>query len=129
MHILMSTLLASALAIGSVAIGAQPADAAWTKGWFHFGGGASTMTRSFNDGSPRRTPTVLFLQKKAGPRKCRAQVIMRSGGYVWKSQYIYKYTRNLARAYAGTVLWPSPTRRTTVTVKTNGRCIFRVNVK
>lgn len=129
MRIFITALLASTLAVGSIAIGAKPADAAWTNGWFNFGGGASSMTRTFNDGSPARTPVVLYLQKKPGPRKCRSQVSMRSGGYIWKSQYVYKYTRNLARAYAGTVVWPSPARRTTVTVKTNGRCVFRVHVK
>ena len=129
MRIIISALLASAMAFASVGIGAQPAEAAWVDGWFTFGGRATTMTRTFRDGSPAHTPVVLYLQKKAGGQKCRAQVIVKSGGYVWKSRYVYKYTRNRTNAYSALINWPNRVKRTTVTVKTNGRCIYRVYVK
>jgi len=129
MRIIISALLASAMAFASVGISAQPAEAGWVDGWFTFGGRATTMTRTFRDGSPARTPIILALQKKAGGQKCRARVIIKSGGYVAKSPYLYKYTRNRTNAYSSVVNWPNRVKRTTVTVKTNGRCIYRVYAK
>ncbi len=54
---------------------------------------------------------------------------MRKGGYIWKSRYIYKYSRIQARGYYGTIRWPNRVKRTTVTVKTNGRCIYKVGAR
>ena len=129
MRIIISALLASAMAFASVGISAQPAEAGWVDGWFTFAGRTATMTRTFRDGSPARTPIILLLKKKAGGQKCRAQVIVKSGGYIWKSGYLYKYTRNRTNAYSGAINWPNRVKRTTITVKTNGRCIYRVYAK
>lgn len=129
MRIIVAALLAGALAISSVAISPRPTEAAWTDGWFNFGGSATSMTRTFNDGSPASTPLVLYLQKKAGSQKCRAQVTVISGGYYFQSQWVAKYTRTRTRGYSTVIDWPNRTRSTTVTVKTNGRCIFWVYAK
>jgi len=128
-RIIASALLASAIAFASVGISAQPAEAGWVSGWFTFGGRATTMTRTFWDGSPARTPVVLFLQKKAGGRKCRAQLIVRSGNYISRSRIVSKYTRTRTRAYASVIHWPNWVHRTTVMVKTNGRCVWRAYAK
>jgi hypothetical protein len=129
MRMIVAALLASVMAITSVGASAAPVEAGWNNGWFNFGGTAKSMTRTFWDGSPARTPVVLYLQKKAGWRKCRAKVIIKSGGYVSTSRWIYKYSRTRSRGYYDVINWPNRARRTTVTVKTNGRCIFWVNAK
>lgn len=117
MKLIISALTASAILIGTV--GTQDTSAARRDGWWYFDG-AATKTRSFNDGSGRRTPVVLYLQKRTGNKVCRAQVTVKSGGYVWQSKTLYKYTRNQTRGFAGTIDWPNSARRTTITVKTNG---------
>ena len=129
MRTILATLLAAAMALGSVAVDARPTEAAWVDGWFTFGGNTATQSRTFTDGSPARTPVALYLQKKAGSQKCRAQVVVTKGGYVWRSQYIYKYTRTESRGYAGIIDWPDGSKEATVTVKTNGRCIYQVFAK
>lgn len=124
MRIIISALIASVIVIGTIAT--APASAGRVDGWFTFSGTA-TKTRTFNDGSARRTSLILYLQKKANAHgKCRAQITVRSGGYVWRSKPIYKYTRHRTRGYVGVIGWPNRARRTSVTVKTNGRCAYRI---
>ena len=95
-------------------------------GWYTFAGG-STTTRSFGDRTPAKTSIVLYLQKKAGAsRKCRAQVVASSGGHVWRSEPVYKYTRTQTRGYVGVISWSNRLATKAVTVKTNGYCLFRV---
>jgi hypothetical protein len=125
----VAAVLAAALAITTAAVSPHPTEAAWTDGWFTFGGSATSMTRTFSDGSPASTPVVLYLQKKAGSQKCRAQVTVTSGGYYFQSQWIAKYTRTRARGYSTVIDWPQRVRQTSVTVKTNGRCIFGIYAK
>ncbi len=129
MRLIAAALLGSTLAITSVGLGAQPAEAGWNNGVFSFGGRTAAVTRTFQDPSPARTPIVLMLQKKAGGPNCRAQVTVTSGGYIFRSQWIYKHTRNQTRAYGTVINWPNRVKRTTVTVRTNGHCIFGVGAK
>lgn len=119
-------LLAGALTIASVGAFVQPAEAGWQDGWYIFTGTTASKTRTFYERTPARTKLVVALQKKAGAQKCRAQVIVKKGGRIWRSQYLYKYSRTKSNAYYGVINWPNTVRRTTVTVKTNGRCIYGV---
>ncbi len=129
MRLFVTVLLASALSVASVGATVQPAAAGWEDGWFSFPGSTSSKSRTFYERSPGATTVVLAIQKKAGRERCRAQVIVKKGGYVWKSRYIYKYTRTQARGYYGTISWPNRVTRTTVTVKTNGHCIYKVGAR
>jgi len=126
---LATALLGSTLALTSVGLSAQSADAGWNGGVFSFGGRAATMTRTFRDPSPAKTPVALVLQKKTGGYNCRAQVTVTSGGYIFRSRWVYKHTRNRSRAYGTVIRWPNRVQTTTITVKTNGHCIYRVGAK
>jgi hypothetical protein len=126
MRLFVTALLASALAIATVGVTVQPAEAGWQDGWYMFSGKTATKTRTFYERTPAKTKLVVALQKKAGAQKCRAQVIVKKGGRVWRSQYLYKYSRTRTNAYYGVIYWPNSYKRTTVTVKTNGRCIYAV---
>ena len=106
------------------------AQAGWTDdGWFQFGGRAKMMTRSFVDRSPDKTQVKLFLQKKPGKAKCRAQIIATKGRETARSPWISKHARTHTRIFSGHADWSVDTKRTTVTVRTNGRCIWRIYAK
>ena len=97
-HIIVA-LLAGALAIASVGATVQSAEAGWQDGWYMFTGKTASKTRTFYERTPARTKLVVALQKKAGAQKCRARVIVKKGGYVWRSQYLYKYSRTKSNAF------------------------------
>jgi hypothetical protein len=125
MRMVSSALLAGVLALTSVGLAAAPTEAGWVDGWYTFAGTA-TQTRSFVDRTPAKTSLIVVLQKKAGGQVCRATVTVTSGGSVWRSQPIYKYTRTETRGYVGAIAWPNTVATKTMTVRTNGYCLFRV---
>lgn len=128
MRMAVSMLLAGLLASASIGLTAASAEAAWVDGWYTFAGN-STQTRSFSDPTPAKTSLALMLQKKAGGQVCRATVTVTSGGAIWRSRPVYKYTRTETRGYAGVIAWPSSVSTKTVTVRTNGYCLFRLFAK
>ncbi len=127
MGMVIATVLATILA-ASVPAAPAPSAAGWVDGWYTFAGGATT-TRSFRDRTPAKTSVVLFLQKKTGPRYCRAQVTARSGGATVRYEPVYKYTRSSSRAFGAVISWPTGAPTKTITVSTNGHCLFRLYAK
>jgi hypothetical protein len=127
MGMVIAVVLATILA-ASVPAASSSAPTGWVDGWYTFAGGTTT-TRSFSDRTPARTSVVLFLQKKAGPRYCRAQVTARSGGATVRYLPVYKYTRSSSRAFGAAISWPTAAATKTITVSTNGHCFFRIYAK
>jgi hypothetical protein len=126
MRPIIVTVLAITLAFAGASLAPSSVEAGWVDGWYTFAG-TSTTSRSFSDRTPGKTALVLYLQKKAGSTvKCRAQVIVRSGGDSWRSRPVYKYTRVQTRGYVGVIDWSNSVVTKTLTVRTNGSCLFRV---
>lgn len=91
-----------------------------------------TATFTLRDRSPAAGVAYVFLQKKAGPRKCRVnKVIFNRAGQRFYLGPFEKWARTRSRAGA----WSFPNNRRRrdatiqVTVRTNGRCIVGVSVK
>jgi len=120
---------ALALAFTSIGLSATPAEAAkWVEGWYTFYGN-KTMTQTFNERSAAKTRVVIKLQKKQGKQVCRARVIVRKGGAISSSQHFYKYSRKKWAWWGSIIEWPNRAKKTTVTVKTNGNCQYRIWLK
>jgi hypothetical protein len=91
-----------------------------------------TATFTLRDRTPRAGVAQVFLQKKAGPRKCRVnKVIFNRAGQQYYVGPFEKWARTRSRA--GAWAFPNNYRRRDatiqVTVRTNGRCIVGVGVK
>lgn len=124
-RMLIATFAAFALAFTSIGMAATPAEAGVVDGWYTFYG-KDTKTRSFTDNSPARTRMIIKLQKQSGAGFCRAQIVVKKGGAISRSQNIYKYSRNHWAWYSNTIEWPNRTKKTTITIKTNGNCQYRI---
>ena len=128
MRIIVAALLASAIAVTT--IGSQPTQAVKVDGWNMWTSRSSTFTRTYTDGSPRRSVVALDVQKKPGTSRCRAVVaVTRSGWTVSSFKPIYKYVTNYTRRTYLTTDWVGSSQqpaKVTVTVRTNGNCIYRV---
>lgn len=121
-------LLVSAIAITTV--GSQPTEAVETSGWYMWTSRSSSFARSYTDRSPRRSVVALDVQKKAGTSRCRAVVtVTRRGFTASRFRPIYKYVTNYTRRKFLVTTWVGSSRqpaRVTVSVRTNGNCIYRV---
>lgn len=130
----MTKLIAAVLAaIIAVPLMAGSADAYVRKG----DGGTTVITTNRNtnvtlrDRTPQAGTALVFLQKKAGPRKCRVnKVIFTRAGRKFYVGPFEKWARTYARA--GAWRFPNNGRRDRaiqVTIRTNGRCVVGVVIK
>lgn len=126
-HLIIATLTALAIAFVSVGAAATPAEAGWVEGWYTFYGTA-TKTRTIHERSPLKTRFVLKLQqKRAATTECRARVIVVKGPWLGRSEVFVKPSRGAWDWHAGYWDWEGDrTRKTTVKVKTNGNCQYRI---
>lgn len=128
MRIIVVALISSAIAITTV--GSQPTEAVKVDGWNMWTSRSSGFTRTYRDGSPRRSVVALDLQKKAGTSKCRAVVTVSRARYtVSRFRPVYKYVTNYTRRKYLVTDWLGSSKRPakiTVRVRTNGNCVYRV---
>lgn len=128
-RMVIPVIAALALAVSTTGLSATPATAAkWVDGWYTFYG-TRTMTQAFSERTPAKSRVVIKLQKKRGTQMCRAQIVVRKGGAVSKSQQLYKFSRQQWAWYGTDIEWPNRARKTTVSVRTNGDCQYRIWVK
>ena len=118
------------LALASIGVSAEPAEAGWVEGWYTFYGKA-TKTKTFHERSPLKTKFVLKLQKKRGaPAACQARVIVDKGRWIGRTEWYVKKDRGAWDWHAGYWDWEGDkTKRTTVKVRTNGNCQYRIWLK
>lgn len=128
MHKPLIAALAAVVLLGAFAM---PTEAATNRyrsdGWHVFTTNQRTASTTLIDRTPDRAKVIVALQKKAGPKKCRARVVInRAGHRYWGVFEKYSRTRTRAGYY---VFKPGRDRTVGVTISTNGRCIVMVAVK
>jgi hypothetical protein len=128
MHKPLIAILAAVVLLGAFAM---PTEAATNKfrsdGWHIFEMNQRSASTTLIDRTPDQAKVVIYLQKKAGPTKCRARVVINRAGHRYYGVF-EKYSRTQARA-GYYVLKPGRDRTVGVSISTNGRCIVAVAVK
>lgn len=123
-------MLGAVLAAGALALPADArVDTFRDSGWHFMMTNQYNASRTLIDRTPGATTVAIFLQKKAGPRHCRATVTVTKNGRVWKWRNLQKWARTYSR-YGVWRLRPDTYDRTVgVKVNTNGRCIVGVAIR
>jgi hypothetical protein len=127
-RLIISAFVAASLLIATVAAPAAAYTRKSADGTFLFTTNRVTTT-TLRDKTPRRAKAVVFLQKKAGPTKCRVNSIrFTRAGRTYNTGPLEKWARTRDRA--GVWVFPGTRydRTIAVTVRTNGRCIVGVGI-
>lgn len=130
MHKFLLAAAAAVLAISSLSLPTEArVETFRDSGWHFMVTNQYNASRTLIDRTPRVTSVAVYLQKKAGPRHCRASVVVYKNGKVWKWKNLQKWSRTYSRAGVWKLKPFTYDRTVKVKVNTNGRCIVGVGVK